>query len=489
MRVSIGKITSAVNKISDMTSGDKTIPGVMLDLSENLLKVCYTDGHKSLIEKLEVTTEEGDNLGAIVVEFSQLARAISNCQPAGIIKVSEAVFTYNTSNRILTISADQMYEDTDDDGNIVESKKLATKKMDLIWVEPGSDMKSAILTRMKYEDIFEADVTDEFNKKELIDALAKTSTEKGKQIYLSHKTQSIFVANQAHATSVPVSKLKELSQEDIDVIYADMTEKGFSGEELEAKAKEEIAEQESRIHFATIITQSMAKSLIGILNKTSAETVYLHTRDKCCNIYIDSDEETLGVWFEMPMASKAHTGALDRYSSMKYRAYQMVFMREFLDNNVKSALNATKSDKTVLKFGKDENGSTTLVISSGSGSASIADTYAVAPNDIVDPTGDLESKTFNVSLKILADMLAQLKSLYVALDIEIGAEGATCLRLADIDIDEMNQAYLNGRVRTKELCTAQGIAFDESSTPTPIEVRLESRDDYLTTKQFTMLAR
>ena len=132
MKVSIEKITSAIGKISDLTSGDKSIPGVMLDLSENLLKVCYTDGHKSLIEKLEVATEDGDNLGQIVVDFVQLSRAISNCQPSGSIKVSDVKFEYKTEKRILTISVDQMFENRDAEGNIIEEKKMGNKKMDLL---------------------------------------------------------------------------------------------------------------------------------------------------------------------------------------------------------------------------------------------------------------------------------------------------------------------------------------------------------------------
>ena len=45
MRVDINKITSTINKISDMTSGEKIIPGVMLNLSENNLDVCYADNN------------------------------------------------------------------------------------------------------------------------------------------------------------------------------------------------------------------------------------------------------------------------------------------------------------------------------------------------------------------------------------------------------------------------------------------------------------
>jgi len=72
VRVDIDKITSTINKISDMTSGDKIIPGVMLNLSENKLDVCYADNNKSFIETLDVETNETDMIGSsVVVDFSQ----------------------------------------------------------------------------------------------------------------------------------------------------------------------------------------------------------------------------------------------------------------------------------------------------------------------------------------------------------------------------------------------------------------------------------
>ena len=89
MKVNVSKITNAVNKISDLVVGDKSVPGVMFDLSEGVLKVCYTDGNKSLIEELEVENEEGDKLGRVVVSYEQLSRALANCQPSGSIKIDK----------------------------------------------------------------------------------------------------------------------------------------------------------------------------------------------------------------------------------------------------------------------------------------------------------------------------------------------------------------------------------------------------------------
>ena len=489
MKVSVSSITSAVNKINDITSGDKQIPGVLLDLSDGLLKVCYSDGHKSFTENVSVETEETDKIGGVVVDFSQLKRAVDNCQPSGIIKIDEITFEYK--ERVITVSADQKFNEVDENGSVVASRKLGKKSMDLAWTEPGSDMKSSILLRMKYDDIFESDgVDDELDKKEFLDALGRTSVEKGKQIYLSTKTQTIFVANQAHVTSVPISKGKTLTQEEMDAIRAELTEAGTFTEDA---YNETIKKAENRMHYAVVMTQNIAKAVIGVFSKVSSDKVYLHTKDKFCSIFVDTEDEHIGFWFEMSQASKAHIGSLERYNSLRYQTYQTSFLREFLASNVKSALNATKSEKVTFEFAiSEETGMMELVMSAGSSAASVSDTYRTALSTVLDPEGTLVGKKFTVSLKVFSDMLDQLKTDNVALDFEC-TEGATCIRLAELDFNKEQEEYKKARELTKKNCEAQGIEFrdlnEDNPTPTPVELRWGYRLKTLNVKQFTMLGK
>ena len=487
MRVEITKITSAINKISDLTSGDKIIPGVMLTLSENKLDVCYSDGNKSFIETLEVETDETDRMGSIVVELKQIQRAVSNCQPSGIIKVSDIYIKYN--EKTITVSADQIFERKDAEGNIVDSRKLAKKSMDILWVEPGASMKTSILNRMKYDDIFESDgLADEFDKAELMDALAKTSVEKGKQIYFSVKTQHIFVANQAHLTSVPISGFGELSMEDQDIIRAELSEAGTLTDE---NFKAAVENRKNRMHYSVCINQAVSKALIGVLGKTNADKVYLHTKDKACNIYIDSEDERVGIWFEMAQASKIHLGTLERYSALQYTTHQLTFIREFLADSVKSALNSSNGDKTAFKFIAEEDG-LKLVIACGSASASISDTYKILVDDAkYTEENSIVDKTFNVSLKVFSDMLAQLKTTNVALDFECSADGSASIRLAEIDEEKMMSAYNKMRDETAKRVGQSREVIDDMSNPvaTPLDIRMSFRSDSLGTKQYTMLAK
>lgn len=484
MRVNVKNMTNVINKIGDITAGDKTIPGVLLDLTEDgILKVCYSDGHKSFIEHINVTREDEDKVGGIVVDFTMLRKALAKCQPSGIIKVDDIQFTYK--EKVVTLSVEQKYVQGED-GNQTE-KSMGVKSMDLATSEPGSDMRTSVLTRMKYEDIFEPDAAeDEFNKAEFIDALSRTSVEKGKQVYLSTKTQTIFVANQAHLTSVPVSKGKILNQEDLDELRAEMTEAGtFTDEAFLA----EIKKRENRMHYSVAIPQNIAKAIIGVFGKTDADNVYLYTKDKFCSIYVDTDDEHVGFWFEMAPASKAHIGTLERYNANKYQTYQTSFFREFLMDSVKSAVDSTKTDKITFKFESNkEDGSPELVIFGGSASASTADVYRTKLNTLLDPAGTLIGKEFTVSIKVFYDMLVQLKTDLVALDFESN-DAATSIRLAELNFEKDNAMYAEARKKTAEMCAAQGIEFDPNATPTPHELKWEYRESTLETKQFTMLTR
>lgn len=496
MKIDVKAFTSAINKISDLTSGDKIIPGLMLKLAKTddttgTLSVCYSDGHKSLIENLDVTIEEGDYIGDIVVGFEQMVRAVNNCQPSGIIKVGDITFEY-AANNVVRVCAEQYMEVIDENGSVADQRKLAVKRMDVSWIEPGSDMKSSILSRMKYDSIFEPDgTTDEYDKEELVDALSRTSVEKGKNVYISANVQAAFVANQAHVTCVPISDMGELSMDDMDAIRADMVEAGTFTEQAfidECKSKTQ------RIHNSLVLTQSIAKSIIGILNKCKSEKVLVHRTDgKYCNLIIENDTEKVGIWFEMAQASKVHIGSLDRYSSMDYKSYQVLFIREFLANSIKSAFDSSKNDKVALKFEATQLDNATsdkdLVIAGSNVGASISDTYRVNPDAITDPTGDIETKTFNVSLKVLSDMMAQLKTELVALDINVGDNDTTCIRLAEVNVAKMQEEFSKARKKTEELCKAQGIEFDPNSTPTPIGIKLDYRADVLDTKQFTILSK
>lgn len=480
-----------MNMISALTSGDKSIPGVLLTTvktedGEEKLKVCYSDGHKSLIKEIDVELEDSDYLGKVVVSYEALSRAIANCQPSGSIKVDQIEFEYAPGN-IIVIKADLSVETKDAEGNVVGQRVMANKRMDVAWVEPGSNMKASILTRMDYDALFtdpEAETADHYIIGELTDALSRTSVEKNRAIYLSTKTQKIFVSNTAHLTAVPIQGY-DMTQERLDEIRGQLVENGtYSDEAFEAAC----ANERNRMHSSVVIPQNIAKAIISILGQTSADKnsdeVQLYTKSRYCVLYMDTEDDKLAIWFEMAQGSKTHIGALERYNSLQYQSFQLMFMREFLENSIKSALAVTKSDKIKFKFEPTESDQAVteldLVIEAGSASASVVDKYKVNPSEINDPTNSLAQKEFNVSLKVFWDMLSQLKTEFVALDFDIqGTPGneLTCIRLAEVDTVKMQAAYMSAR---------EGLQDGER---TPLDKKMAFRESTLNVVQYAMLTR
>lgn len=498
MKIDSYVFKSAIDKVSIMTSGDKVIPGVMFrpikadgDEFISSMDVCYSDGHKSLIETIPVNGTAGDNETNMVVEYEAISKLIKQMQSTGNIKIGDISVEF-IENQIMRFSATQFLELTDESGAVIDARQLGKKTIDIAWIAPDANMKASILNRMKYDNIFNIEgIADEYTRDELISALGKTSAEKGRNIYISSNVQSAFVANQAHVTCVPISKTEDLNDEQRNVLIAELSEAGTYNA---ATFEDEVDKRRNRVHQSVVMAQPIAKAIVGILQKCESEKVLLHRSDnKYCNLIIESDNERVGIWFEMPPASKAHIGSLEKYSALEYKSYQVLFLREVLDNNIRSAMESAKNDKNVVQFEQSSLENPTVdidfVIAGTNYGASVVNSYRVNPDNVVDPTGDIVGKQFHISLKIFSDMLAQLKTDYVALDFNVDASGTTCIRLAEVDTAKFSEEYRKAREMTEKMCKDNGQEFDPTSTPTPVELRLEFRARTLLTKQYTILSR
>ena len=489
MRINIKSITDAIARVSAMTIGDKQIPLAMIDSTETAetqkIKLCFYDGHKAYIESIDVVTEEGDLFKKLVVSITDLQRAIGNCQPSSKRKIDEVVLQFD--NNIIKITADQYMDVVDNDGNVVETRHMGVKSMKISWSETDKDIKTKLVDRMDYTTIFDdAVVADEYDCNELSTALSKTSIESAKLTYIGKNTQSVFVQNTAHVTSVPISG-NEVTLEDEDIIRGELTSAGTYTDEAFAKA---VADRRNRIHFSVTLNDNLCKSLISVINKSGAEKLNLFTKDgKYCHINIALDNDNfIGIWFEMPQGSKQNIGAFDRFNGLAYDKYQLDFVNEFLSDNIKSALAVSGSDKVAFKFEETDAG-TTLLISPSNAMANVDDKYTVVAEQVVDVDSSLVGNSFNISLKVFSEMLSQISTDIVALDFQVQPDGTVCIRLSEVDMSKMMSAYEKMREDTKNICEQQGVEFDPANTPTAATARIAHRREVLGTQQFTTLAK
>lgn len=465
MRVDIKKLTNVVNKISDLTVGDKVIPGVLLRVKDNSLDVCYTDGHKALIEVIEVETSEDDKYGNFAVDYALFKRAVDNCQSSGSIFTDVAELKW--SDKVIEISAEQKYIERNEEGEVIKESVLSTKKMNVAWYDPESTMKLKVLTRADYDSFFNCESPDVYEKDELVDVLSRTSTEKGRSIYVSAKTQTVFVSNQAHCTAVPVSGIESVAEDGSAVV-------------------------EGRITRSIVLPQGISKALTSILSKVKSSDVYVSTKERYCTMYIEDGEEKLAIWFEMAVASNVHTSTVEKFNQKAYSKYQIIFMRDFLVDLVKSAIASAKdNDKNRLKFNIIDSEDPTqpadklqMELKAGSASASIDDNYKIVAKDFVDSVGDITSREFIVSLKLTYEMLNQLKTHFVVMDFDIDETGQQAMRLAEIDIDKYKEKY--AEARENFIATSEN-PEEACNQPTPAEFKVNLRDGSLKTKQYCLL--
>lgn len=441
MRVNIKEFTSALAKVSAFASGEKNVPGVLLDIEENSVKVCYSDGRKSVIEKLEAITCEDDKLEKIVLNYQRLVDIIGACQPSGKIFTEELEFIFDEKNTLIIRVEKKIAEQESADSDVVY-RTCSVFDQAINWVPAGNDLKVAILSRMNYDSIFKSENPDQWETAVFRSILDKTSTEKGRIVYVSPKNSSAFVSNMAYLSCIPI-------------------EDGYGHPMV----------------FNTAVSKSIY-DIVGKLSDYDKVTVHVIDRRYCC---IHTEDNKVGIWVEMADATQMHITTLSRYQSKGYRNYQLTFIKEVLKNVVNSAMSADKSDKTVLKFGdsKLEEGSKELKIASSNAGASVSNDYSVICTECLDPTSNIDKLELPISLKVLSDMLNKCDGDYVAIDVDIDEANTKCLRVADVDLSARHEADVEARDRLS-------IGVDEA---TPVEEKLAYRTKTLGVKHYTISAK
>lgn len=521
MYVNKDALLKAFNKISDFVASDSKVPGVMLrihkpDDAEEVTKeffgidevadqadedetgeteatlgvqgkldLCYTDSHKSLIETIDAVVEDSDVLGGVVVEYDVLKRTLEYCKSTSKIKVMQVRFNF-INNSIIRADISYGAEVFNDSGESIGCSKKSNTSVDIGWKQLMTDNRSKLLAGFDYDGIFKPDENvepDTIGRKELIDALMRTSLGDGKMIYVSADEHAALTSNRAHMTYYKISS-NELSEEEAGALKFEIAGK-FPSDQLEAEYDKAYKNMTSRIHYSLCIPQNIAKALVGVLNRSDVESVSVYRNQKFCNMFIDDEGEHVGIWFEMSNPVKAHLQTLQTYRAIEYNSYQITFLREFLMKVVDSAKSVTKSDKSDLAFSvtdkKTPDGRPIyeLSVKGESASASISNEYKVECEDAIDTVGDLLKKKITLSLVTLQAMLSQLKTDMIAFDVHTDANNLNILRVAEIDGDKLEHEYTSAKER---------LAL-EAGQYIPVEEKVKYRANTLGVIQYTTLAR
>jgi len=395
MIVALDKLTNAMLKVKSFAQDIKTVPGVLLNLGDNQIEVCYSDGKKSIIEKVDAIMQQGEQLGQIVVPYQVFMDMISICQPSGTIICDDLTITVKENNILSVETIKYAIVSREVGDSTEEEKKPVSKfKQEIKYYRADEDIRYGILSRMDYDSIFNSEKFDVWDKSRLQETLNKLNKEDGKVCYFSSQIKAAFVTNVDHTICIPRDEIEE---------------NGFS------------------------LTSKMARYIVEILNKTDADKVQVAVEDmRYCKI--TTPDETVGIWFEMAPAVRMDFMTLQSYEAKQYAQYQLVFNRHALQDAIKRAISGDNANTTSLTFTDTEDGLIVNIVHGGSASKS-KDFYVIA-EAYKDTTGKILETKIPVSLKAISDIIDICSGDYLLIDIT-DDESGKYLRCKDVvDRDE-----------------------------------------------------
>lgn len=389
MIVSLDKITGAMQKVKSFAQDIKTVPGVLLKLEDDVIEVCYSDGKKSIVEKIEAVMQEGEQLGNIIVPYQMFMDIINVCQPTSVIECDDLIVTAKENNILSVETTKYSIVGREVNGEVETERKPVSKfKQEIKYSRPDEDIRYGILSRMDYDSIFESEKGDVWDKDVLQDALNRLNKEDGKVCYFSGKLKAAFVVNVGHTIYIPKDEVEDC---------------GFS------------------------VSSKVAKYLVEILSKTDVDSVRVSTEEvRYCKI--TTPDEAVGIWFEMASGLNMDAASLKAYESKQYEQYQVVFNRYALQDVVKRAISSDTTDTTSLTFTSADDELVVSIVSGGTASKS-KDFYVIAEGHI-DNTGKLLETKIPISLKALNDIIDNCAGNYLIMDIADN-EKEKCIRCMD----------------------------------------------------------
>ena len=401
MQINLAQLTSAVDKVKSLASDMKQIPGILLNIEDDKVKVCYHDGRKAVAEKVDAVVGEDEMKGSIVVQYNTFVDVISNCQPTGMISVDYIDMVVNADNTATIRVEKKLTMRRSEDDEDEYTRIVSEMKQNISWSNNRNDIKHAILYRLDYDKLFNTtgiveggstpEVWDEWEKSSFLSVLQRISCDDGKNCYISSKRKGGFVAN--------VAFLSFISCEEAN-------------------------------NGAIVATTGLAKQIYDVVAKCGSDTVLVGINEVYCTV-VDS-ENRMALWFQMPKGDRMSLEALEKYLSKSYQDLCSVFYRPALENVIRCCIAASKNTESAkMKF---HIGDETTVSFRTSGGNSADDDFSVVSEQLFGDKAEeiANADGLNINLGTLATMLKNCKNDYIMLCIDLGAD-VKVLNVADIE--------------------------------------------------------
>lgn len=436
MIVNLKELSNVVSQISDLVAGDKTIPGILFNIRDNDIEVCYSDAYKIFSETVPAEITEDDVKGKIVFNYQALTRIIEACKPTGKIITNTVEFTF-CDNKVVKIEAEKKIPiitvDPDTGDEISAEKLVSVTEQSVSWAPADGGVRVAVLGRENYELMNhypEDEVAERFPDEskprpktneewemendswdiaELRNILAKLSIESGKIVYVAPSTQKAFVQNTSCVICIPVK---------------------------------------SEIKHKIIQSTSMAKAMSTVLGKINTEdgTIHTHMIDNDRVVY-STEDNSVAISIKNLKQDNSNILQLNNCLSKDYSQYMLNFNREVLQSCLYGAKTAGASEKAVITFepftetvvvnGEEvEISKVKLVMSAKNTNSSTDNKYDVIADYVLDASESIGSLKLNVTLDILHQAVSRAETDYVAFDIHVDPNNTKMVRIAEIDLEK-----------------------------------------------------
>lgn len=443
MILNLKELSNVVSQISDLVAGDKTVPGILFNIKDNLINVCYTDGNKVFSETITAETTEEDKKGKIVFNYQALTRIIEACKPTGKIITDTVEFIFG-DNRVIKIRAEKkipVISRSADGGEETSTDKLVSvTEQSINWVEADAsrkDIKIKVLERGNYElnhhysqaeidEMYKDDPeekkprpftterwqeeSDSWDVNELRAILSKLSIEAGKLIHIAPTSKKAFVKNTSCVLCLPIK---------------------------------------SNISHKIVQSTSIAKALSTVLGKIDIEDGYIHTHMIDSDTVVYSTEDNLvAISLKNLRQDNGAIAQVNNCLSSDFSKYILTFNREVLQSCLYGAKTASASEKVQISFEPfteiiDDNGTeitkVKLLLSAKNTNSSTDNKYDVIADYVLNVDNSIANLKINATLEILYQAVSKSETDYIALDINVDDKGGKMVRVAEIDMDRRSQ--------------------------------------------------
>lgn len=407
---------SAVARVDKLSADNAKARQVLFDVNDNEIYFVYSDGKKSLVEKIAAELEEGEANERAIIDIAKIKDVLESCSSRGMLKCDSVKLSFDGKDQMLAEAV--KYTVRYREG--IELKKVDSRiSKKFKYLRADSLKNGSLLTRFDYKGLFETLHNDDlsFNMWDtayLNSLLAKTSRVDKAPVFISAKQSAAFANNQSSLTFLPL---------------AEAIEHSFSMDSKVARAVSDI--------FSSLDSN---KAYVTVLN------------NRYC--YMISGDEQLGIMFENVPVNRMTLSSIERYTTIEYGDYSLVFNRETLTDTMVRALAASKDENTVMSFKMEKEEYLSdydfepeecLVadITRGDGINGYTHLTVQAEESSAGDGLDLFNLKLKLNLKLLTDIISSCEDVFIMLGFHV-VDANAFVRIIDCHLNEDGDIVSSG---------------------------------------------